>query len=266
LKASQVGFSLLEISLAMSLGAILAVSYLYNQSRDDQINTAKVQAGYFLQVSDAAGRYMQNFYDDLIVVPAACGNLTWTDGMVTSATSTNCTFSTGSASGMKSPANAMTPTVAELQKLGMLDKSFSNSFLWGTVKNNPSGYVTRIQHWCNDVLISTEPSNCSSAIQLKSLTFNSLAFDKPDTGNFFRLLRHEQLETAITVMGGDGFMSMEPEADTEGSGKLYGLGRKISVDNPVKLASGPGGSGKGSDGILAVQNGVDVRCSAQQRR
>jgi hypothetical protein len=126
--------------------------------------------------------------------------------------------------------------------------------------------VTRIQHWCNDVLISTEPSNCSSAIQLKSLTFNSLAFDKPDASNFFRLLRHEQLETAITVMGGDGFMSMEPEADTEGSGKLYGLGRKISVDNPVKLASGPGGSGKGSDGILAVQNGVDIRCSAAQRR
>jgi len=93
-----------------------------------------------------------------------------------------------------------------------------------------------------------------------------LAFDKPDTGNFFRLLRHEQLETAITVMGGDGFMSMELDVDSEGAGKLYGLGRKISVDNPVKLASGPGGSGKGSDGILAVQNGVDVRCSAQQRR
>lgn len=249
----------------MSLGAILAVSYLYNQSRDDQINTAKVQAGYFLQVSDAVGRYMQNFYDDLIVVPAACGNLTWTDGLVTSTPSNICTFTTGSASGMKSPANAMAPTVSELQNLDMLDKSFSNSFLWGTVKNNPSGYVTRIQHWCNDVLISTEPSNCSSAIQLKSLTFNSLAFDKPDTGNFFKLLRYEQLETAITVMGGDGFMSMEPDTDTEGNGKLYGLGKKISVDNPVKLGSDPGGLSKGSDGILAVQNGVDVRCSAQRR-
>ena len=265
MKTSQAGFSLLEISLAMSLGAILAISYLYNQSRDDQINTAKVQAGYFLQVSDAVGRYMQNFYDDLILVPAACGNLTWTDGMVTSAPSTNCTFNTGSASGVKSPANAMAPTVAELQNLNMLDKSFSNSFLWSTVKKDSSGYATRIQQWCDSVLVNSEPNNCSSAIQLKSLTFNSLPFDKPDTGNFFRLLRYEQLETAITVMGGDGFMSMEPDIDTEGDGKLYGLGKKISVDNPVKLASGPIGSSKGSDGILAVQNGVDVRCSAQRR-
>lgn len=265
MKTSQAGFSLLEISLAMSLGAILTISYLYNQSRDDQINTAKVQAGYFLQVSDAVGRYMQNFYDDLIILPAACSNLTWTDGLVTSATSNNCTFTTGSASGVKSPANVMAPTVAELQNLDLLDKSFSNSFLWGTVKNDPAGYVTRIQQWCNDVLISTQPSNCSSAIQLKSLTFNSLAFDKPDTGKFFRLLRYEKLETAIMVMGGDGFMSMESDADTGGNGKLYGLGKKISIDNPVKLASEPIGSTKGSDGILAVQNGVDVRCSAQRR-
>lgn len=265
MKSSQGGFSLLEISLAMILGGILAISYLYNQIRDEQINSAKVQAGYFLQVSDAVGRYMQNYYDDLIVVPAVCGNLTWADGLVSSATSTNCTFTTGSASGMKSPVNAMAPTVAELQNLDMLDKSFSNSFLWATVKPDSAGYVTRIQKWCDSVLVSSEPSNCSSAFQLKSLTFNSLAFDKPDTGNFFRLLRYEQLETAINVMGGDGFMSLEPEVDTEGSGKLYSVGKKISIDNPVKLASGSGGGNKGSAGILAVQNGVDVRCSAQRR-
>jgi len=265
LKSSQAGFSLLEISLAMSLGAILAVSYLYNQSRDEQLNSAKVQAGYFLQVSDAVGRYMQNYYDDLILVPAACGNLTWTDGKVTAVAASNCRFTTGSASGMNNPVNAMAPTVAELQNLNMLDKSFSNSFMWATVKKDASGYATRIQQWCNNTLVPAEPSSCSSAIQLKSLTFNSTAFDKPDAANFFRLMRYEQLETAINVMGGDGFMSMEPEADTEGKGNLYSVGKKNSLDNPVKLASGSMGSNKGSDGILAVQNGVDVRCSAQRR-
>lgn len=258
----QTGFSLLELSLAMSLGAVLAFSYLYNQSQDNQINTAKIQAGYFLQVNDAVGQYMQKYYDDLIVIPAACGKFTWTNGKITTAVPLNCKFTSGSAKD-SSPTNALSPSVAELQSLGFIENSFSDRFLWKSVNNEPAIYVTRIQQWCDGRLVNLDDSSCSSAIQLKSLTFNSLEFSKPDTGNVLSLTRPEQLQTAISVMGGDGLMSLEADFDKDGNGKLYSFGHVSSVDNPVRLASI---SSRGSEGILAIQNGVDVRCSAQQRR
>lgn len=257
----QTGFSLLELSLAMSLGAVLAFSYLYNQSQDNQINTAKVQAGYFLQVNDAVGQYMQKYYDDLIVIPSACGKFTWTNGKITSAVPETCKFTSGRAKD-SSPTNALAPTVAELQRLGFIEKSFSDRFLWKSVNNEPAIYVTRIQHWCNGSLVIQDDSSCSSAIQLKSLTFNSLEFSKPELGNVLSLTRTEQLKTAISVMGGDGLMSWDTELDKDGNGKLYSFGHVMSVDNPVRLASV---ASRGSEGILAIQNGVDVRCSAQRR-
>lgn len=257
----QTGFSLLELSLAMSLGAVLAFSYLYNQSQDNQINTAKIQAGYFLHVNDAVGQYMQKYYDDLIVIPAACGKFTWTNGKITSAVPLNCKFTSGSAKD-SSPTNALAPSVTELQNLGFIDKNFTDRFLWKSANNDSAIYVTRIQQWCNGSLINLDDSSCSSAIQLKSLTFNSLEFSKPDTGNLISLSRTEQLKTAISVMGGDGLMSLDADFDKDGNGKLYSFGHVSSVDNPVRLASI---ASQGSEGILAIQNGVDIRCSAQRR-
>ena len=57
----QSGFSLLEISLVIALGTMVSIGFLYNQSQDNQISNAKVQAGYYLTVNDAVGKYMLTF-------------------------------------------------------------------------------------------------------------------------------------------------------------------------------------------------------------
>ena len=38
--AKQSGFSLLEISLAIGLAAMVSIGYLYNQAQDNQVNNA----------------------------------------------------------------------------------------------------------------------------------------------------------------------------------------------------------------------------------
>ncbi|NBS09457.1 MAG: prepilin-type N-terminal cleavage/methylation domain-containing protein [Betaproteobacteria bacterium] len=272
----QQGFSLLEIAIALALAALVSINYLYNQSQDTQTATAKVQAGYYLTVNDAVGKYMQTYYDDLKVMPSACSVVRLTSGETPTAmaTSTNCKLASVSTS---SPANAMQPSVGELQKLGMLDKGFQDSFLFSTDKvvNAPNAsctvncsttanlvpavYVNSIQRWCQGQLITDDTNTCNVAVQLKSLTFNAQPFSTDNEG-FFKLTRYQLLGAAIATMGGDGLMSLDTNMDTDNLGKLYGVGKKTSTDNPIQYVSGS--TRKGIAGILAVQNAAEWRCSA----
>lgn len=274
----QTGFSLLEISVAVALAAMVSIGYLYNQSNDTQLNTAKAQAGYFLIVNDAVGKYMQTYYDELKAIPVECSSVRLSAGITPDAISNtvNCKFTSGSAS---SPANALQPSLSDLKNLGQLDQNFQDGFLWATDKvvnmpNSsctancsttpnlaPSGYATRIQRWCAGSLIVDNTTTCN-AVQLKSLTFNTQPFSAGDTASIFKLSRQEKLSTAINVMGGDGLMSLEAAIDPAGVGKLYGLGNKISQDNPITYVDASN-TIKGITGILAVQNGAEIRCSAQ---
>ena len=88
-KQSQKGFSLLEISLVIALGTMLSIGYLYNQNRDQALNTAKAQAGYYLLVNDAVGKYMLTFYDDLSSIPASCSTVLLTAGDAPAASTAN---------------------------------------------------------------------------------------------------------------------------------------------------------------------------------
>ena len=78
------------------------------------------------------------------------------------------------------------------------------------------------------------------------------------------MARFEKLNTAISSMGGDGFMSLELILDSEGKGKLYGVGGKTSLDNPILYINAKDSSlsGRGIAGIMAVQNAAEVRCKA----
>ena len=281
------GFSLLEISLVIALGTMMTIGYLYNQSQDNQLSNAKVQAGYYLTVNDAVGKYMLNFYEDLKVIPPDCAQVRLTAGGVPSAiaSTTNCKFTTGAASGVKSPTNALQPTVTELKKLTMLDSSFEDRFMWPTINTvngpkascttdcltgsntEPSRFVNRIQLWCDGSLLTgAATKTCATTMQLKSLTFNSQPFAPTDLGSFFKLSRNEMLGTSINTMGSNGFMSLETALDTEGKGKLYGVGKQTSQTNPIVYFDSTDTSGtfnnKGITGIMAVQNAADVRCSA----
>jgi hypothetical protein len=269
-KQSQAGFSLLEISLAAALAAMLSIGYLYNQTRDQALNTAKAQAGYFLMVNDAVGKYMLTYFDDLGSVPAECSAVLLTVGDAPTANSVNCNFQTGPKSGSAGPVNAMQPTLEELKSLNMLDNSFNGGFLWPTalVVKKPDGstpvtYGVRIQRFCDNVLMSGLGSTCANKPQYKSITFNTQPFVADNATSFFSS-RHEKMDTAIASMGSDGLMSFEPQLDTEGKGKLYGVGKQISLDNPIvyKTPSATTTHDKGVEGILAVNNAAEVRCSA----
>ena len=284
------GFSLLEISLVIALGTMMTIGYLYNQSQDNQLSNAKVQAGYYLTVNDAVGKYMLNFYEDLKVIPPDCAQVRLTAGGVPSAiaSTTNCKFTTGAASGVKSPTNALQPTVTELKKLTMLDSSFEDRFMWTTLNTvnspkstpcspncntgtntEPTRFVNRIQLWCNGSLLTgSAAATCATTMQLKSLTFNSQPFAPTDLGSFFKLSRNEMLGTSINTMGSNGFMSLETALDTEGNGKLYGVGKQTSQTNPIVYFDSTDTSGKfnnkGITGIMAVKNAAEVRCSPSQ--
>ena len=102
--------------------------------------------------------------------------------------------------------------------------------------------------------------------QLKSLTFNSQPFADADIGSFFKMARFEKLNTAISSMGGDGFMSLELSLDSEGKGMVYGVGKQTSQANPIVYFDSTDTSStfnnKGITGIMALQNAADVRCTA----
>lgn len=271
-KHSQSGFSLLEISLAAALAAMLSIGYLYNQNRDQALNTAKAQAGYYLLVNDAVGKYMLTFYDDLSSIPASCSTVLLTAGDAPAASSASCQFSTGTNKGSAGPVNAMQPTVAELKKLNMLDNSFNGGFLWSTalVVKKPDGttpvtYGTRIQRFCDGQLMTGLGSTCATKPQYKSITFNTQPFVADSNSSFFSLSRFEKMDTAIAAMGSDGLMSLEPSLDSEAKGKLYGVGKQISLDNPIvyKTPSVTATDKRGVEGILAVNNSAEVRCTAK---
>ena len=281
----QSGFSLLEISLVIALGTMVSIGYLYNQSQDNQISNAKVQAGYYLTVNDAVGKYMLTFYEDLKVIPPDCAQVRLTAGGVPSAIATNCKFASGAASGVTSPKNALQPTVAELKTLTMMDSSFRDGFMWTTLNTvnspkstpcypncytgtntEPTRFVNRVQLWCNGSLLTGPAAvTCATTMQLKSLTFNSQPFAPPDLGSFFKLSRNEMLSTAINEMGSSGFMSLETALDSEGKGMLYGVGKQISQTNPIVFYDSTDTTSafnnKGITGIMAVKNLAEVQCA-----
>ncbi len=279
-KTHQTGFSLLEISVVIALAAMVSIGYLYNQSRENEINVAKAQAGYFLTLNDAVGNYMLQNYTYLKsdqLIPIECSELKLSAGdKPTQGPIPNCTFRDGPYVGNKSPKNVMQPTLADLKAQGVLDQSFDNSFLWKTVpistsqSNNPLnvynpngiepvGYAIRIERWCNGKLATN--NNICAVDQFKSLIINTQPFADDDKSSFFRLSRFEKLNLAITSIGSDGFMSLDRSMDNDSSGKLWSVGKKTFLENPIKDKKNP--STPGIEGVLAVQNAVNWTCKAQ---
>ena len=215
--------------------------------------------------------FLLTFYDDLGSIPAECSTVLLRAGEAPTASSVNCNFQTGAKKGSAGPVNAMQPSVEELKTLNMLDSSFNGGFLWSTalVVKKPDGstpvtYPTRIQRLCDNKLMTEVGSTCVNKPQYKSITFNTQPFVADNATSFFSLSRYEKMDTAIASMGSDGLMSLEPQIDADGKGKLYGVGKQISLDNPIlyKTPSVTTTHNKGVEGILAANNSAEVRCTA----
>ncbi len=260
-RRDQRGFTMLEIALTMVLAGIVAVSYLYIQTNDTQTNLSKAQAGYYMTVNDAVGRYMLRYYDGLSGIRGQCSTVPLKDGATASGTSLPCAFATSVVSGPAAPANAYQPTLQNLKALGMLDANFADRFLFSTdktVRNRaggvaPSTYFVNIQRWCNNVQVVDETICLTPTF--KSLVFNSQPFSTSTDGTF-KMTRDEKLSTALSEIGSDGLMSLESTVDTIGN--LFSVGKQTFLANPIGNAAN-----KGIPGILAIQNSAAIQCSAQ---
>lgn len=259
----QGGFSMLEIALTMVLAGIVVVAYLYNQTNDTQFNLSKAQAGYYMTVNDAVGRYMLRYYADMSGISGQCSTIPLKDGAQASGpgSGVNCKISTTVVSGPSAPLNAYQPTLQNLKGLGMLDANFADRFLFGTdlrVQNTsgqqaPSTYFVNIERWCNNTKV-VDATTCLTPTY-KSLVFNSQPFSKSSAGTF-KMSRDEKLSSALSEIGSDGLMSLETSVDS--TGNLFSVGKLTFATNPITNAAG-----RGIPGILAIQNSAAVQCSAQ---
>ncbi len=253
----QRGYTLLEVSLFMGLALTLSIGYLKNQISENQYSIAVTQAGFYKSVNDAVSKYMINYYDSLKDIPGQCSSvLLMTGGTPTAmAPGINCQFTGGTPN---SPANALQPTLIELQNLSLLDKNFNNRLLFPTdlVAVNASGikpagtYGVRIQRWCNGVQ-RTDATACGTvATQLRSLVFNTQPFAMTGGGSYLSMSRSDFMTTALTAMGSNGYASPRIQNDIN----LYTL-TGTATSSPISSFNSVGVSG-----ILAIQNTSDVNC------
>ncbi len=255
--STQRGYTLLEVSLFMGLALTLSIGYLKNQVSENQYSIAVTQAGFYKSVNDAVSKYMINYYVSLKDIPGQCSRVL----LMTGATpppmtpSTNCQFIGGAPS---SPANALQPTLIELQNLSLLDRNFNNRLLFPTdlVAVNASGvkpagtYGVRIQRWCNSIQM-TDATTCGAvATQLRSLVFNTQPFVMTGGGSYLSMSRFEFMRAALTAMGSNGYASPGTNNDLN----LFTL-TGTATSSPISSFNASGVSG-----ILAIQNTSDVTC------
>jgi prepilin-type N-terminal cleavage/methylation domain-containing protein len=194
------GFTLVELSIVVIIMGIMATIGVWSKMQELRDELAKSQGQQLVRLNDAIGTYMVNNYAALV-----------------------------NGSPIGGVANTMSPTVAELRTLGILDAGFSANNLYG------GGYTTALTL----VPAACAPPNCN----ISSLVYLTTQIIDPNTGR----VDGPRLGVAQGVAGGDAAYSLPATPAV-----FTGSGGGWTAVNPLNTA-----------GILAMRNGTGSSAWAQ---
>lgn len=194
------GFTLVELSIVVIIMGIMATIGVWSKMQELRDELAKSQGQQLVRLNDAIGTYMVNNYAALV-----------------------------NGSPIGGVANTMSPTVAELRTLGILDAGFSANNLYG------GGYTTALTL----VPAACAPPNCN----ISSLVYLTTQIIDPNTGR----VDGPRLGVAQGVAGGDAAYSLPATPAV-----FTGSGGGWTAANPLNMA-----------GILAMRNGTGSSAWAQ---
>lgn len=194
------GFTLVELSIVVIIMGIMATIGVWSKMQELRDELAKSQGQQIVRLNDAIGTYMVNNYAALV-----------------------------NGSPIGGVANTMSPTVAELRTLGILDAGFSANNLYG------GGYTTALTL----VPAACVPPNCN----ISSLVYLTTQIIDPNTGR----VDGPRLGVAQGAAGGDAAYSLPATPAV-----FTGSGGGWTAANPLNMA-----------GILAMRNGTGSSAWAQ---
>jgi len=194
------GFTLVELSIVVIIMGIMATIGVWSKMQELRDELAKSQGQQLVRLNDAIGTYMVNNYAALV-----------------------------NGSPIGGVANTMSPTVAELRTLGILDAGFSANNLYG------GGYTTALTL----VPAACVPPNCN----ISSLVYLTTQIIDPNTGR----VDGPRLGVAQGAAGGDAAYSLPATPAV-----FTGSGGGWTAANPLNMA-----------GILAMRNGTGSSAWAQ---
>lgn len=199
------GFALLEISLALIISAIVAYAFIVQQARDTKRSVAKIQADQLAQIADAVDSYADLYRQQL----AAGGNMAID---LDRNGSTDVTIPAVPAGGQIN-GGKLSPTIAQLQQLGLLNSGFNTSAV-----ATAGTYVVRLKVF---------PAGCSATINNCRID-GYVALSQPVTaanGSFDA----DIMGDILTALGGNGFATIKANQDAFGAGGNFT--QALDLDN-----------------------------------
>ncbi len=174
------GFSLIEMSIALILFAILGVAMLNLQVRQSRRDSARAQADQLLQLRDALQSYVDTYRSAILA-------------------NTSIPFTVGS--GSVNNTQTLLPTVSGLIGLGLLPTTFKN-----TASLNNAGYVMSAVQFVPAGCITSNPKSCriGGHVRLANPLLLRDVVTEVNAGRFDGDLAFD----ALDVLGGNGFVSL----------------------------------------------------------
>jgi len=284
---SQNGYTLLEMGLSLTVATTVIASSLVWIQYQTRLDEARAAGQTLKRINTAVGSYLANYYTELMKLPTQCSVLDWkysdtgTPANKTPTSYAGCSVAlTLSGGSTYSVANGMQPTLADLQKLEVLDPNVKDTLPFPTrngmvgtqgssVQVIPPRYAVLIEPVCvatSKPVTSTDPACPSTDKDLRSLMFNSQPYAVDQFGGNF--MGQTMLSTAFLVAGGDAAIS--GDVGTGQSPELEGLRGSFSAKNPLrKNITDPqtqASSSVGVANILAMRNGYGSSAFAQFMR
>lgn len=252
----------MELSVVLFLGAgFLMAMTLALHAHMLQLRSQSMAQRY-QAVQAAAQRYVELFRVALAAVPSGCSLPLYQSGSPKPPpavlTAGGCALSLDSAGRSVRLNNALQPSTAELQALGLLESSAAVSLALEREGQNqvfaPSlqGQTTVLAPAQLGVLVRKlcETPLCSGPMVFESLTYNLQPYGLH--GGLWAFNRSDQVHVLLAEQGNGAAASLG-----NGDGRLVGVEGELVLDNPVSDASG-----QGLLGIVALRGATHTATDA----